>query len=774
MKKFLYSIFIIGLMFVNGFTVFAASTANSTWYAQKNFPDYVQVDTELRAVWVATVSNIDIAKQTGTSESDIKAWQDQYLAILDKAEAYHLNAIVFQIRPCNDAFYPSKYNPWSQFLYLYGKDPGWDPLAWMIEVTHERGMEYHAWLNPYRASVDTNISIASNSAILKYDNDALQAEKQAKFNNLKASCDTNIDNPAFATGEELEHNVVLGTEGKYVLNPASSNTIEHLVKTIEEIVENYEIDGIHFDDYFYPDDRSYVASSGSNAELIGTTFSTEPLVDYQDYQAYLKSGGSLDIYDWRRDNVNKLIETLSTLIRNLNKTKSRPCAFGISPCSRWAPTIEACPAAPNRGTEGGMAGSCYDYYSYADLYADTKKWVEEEWIDYILPQTYMRLTSTYTSVMEWWSDVVKPTSVKLYSGLALYLFDTWKSSDEIAYDVMYNQGKDNQTTGYVLYNYSSMDKTYTQLSLNHVLETCWQTNALTPVYEAYDYQHDVTSLAKVSKIEQISEEKMCLTYDTIKDAKAYALYQFTKDETNILPLAKNLAQMNIGSKNSTFNIDDYNPDNIYYLATISYDNTIYLASDPIDFTKAVRNNLPQIELASYMSDEVLVEKTLVVKFKITDADNDNLSYKVYLLYRERLLEISDTTFLDDILEVRWEAFAIEESDLQLVIKASDGKEEATFTTPKFAVVTTCHHNFQDATCTQPKICIKCGFEEGAPLGHIWQEADKTHPKTCKVCGLTEGEPLQGCSKCQKNNVITLILLISTFTSSLYILRKRGK
>lgn len=114
--------------------------------------EYEEATEELRAVWVCTVGNMDIEKQMGSSSSAIEEWKQNYLTILENSKNNGMNTIIFQVRPCNDAFYPSKYNPWSQYLVGFGIDPGWDPLAWMIEVTHNEGMEYHAWLNPYRAS----------------------------------------------------------------------------------------------------------------------------------------------------------------------------------------------------------------------------------------------------------------------------------------------------------------------------------------------------------------------------------------------------------------------------------------------------------------------------------------------------------------------------------------------------------------------------------------------------------------------------------------------
>ena len=150
MKKIISCLVLVLIVLCAGITVNAKG--KEKWSSSSSLKKYENVDTECRAVWVCTVGNMDVKKQEGTSEVAIQAWKDQYLAILDNAQAHNLNTIIFQIRPCNDAFYPSKYNPWSEYLVSYGKDPGWDPLEWMLEVTHERGMEYHAWMNPYRVT----------------------------------------------------------------------------------------------------------------------------------------------------------------------------------------------------------------------------------------------------------------------------------------------------------------------------------------------------------------------------------------------------------------------------------------------------------------------------------------------------------------------------------------------------------------------------------------------------------------------------------------------
>ncbi len=841
MKKIIIGL--IGIFLVFFSSIIVNASVNSDWADSNNMAKYKQVDTEFRAVWVATVSNIDISKQKNKSDEAINEWKQNYLSILDNAEKYNLNAIIFQIRPCNDAFYPSKYNPWSEFLFAYGKDPGWDPLEWMIEVTHERGMEYHAWMNPYRASLTMSTSIVQSTGssvrnVYDYDNDALQKSKHETFSDLKANCEkaydgTDVDNPVFASGEELEHNVVMGTENKYVLNPASENTIEHLENTIREVVENYDIDGIHFDDYFYPDDAGYL-STGSNSDFKGLTFSTESIIDYQDYQNYLSKGGTLDIYNWRRENVNQLIERLSILIRNLNQTRDKPCAFGISPSGRWAPSIESCPAGSHRGAEGGMSGTCNNYYSYSDLFADTKKWVDEEWIDYLIPQAYTQLLDGYREIMDWWSKAMIDSPVKLYAGTALYQLDEWGNQDEVYYQVRYNQSTGNRVDGYSLFSYKNMNIGKGKIGMNYMHTLAWKTNALTPTYDFYDYKHTIEKNANVVKIEELSEKNYRLTYDIVSDAKAYALYKMTSSDEIIDGKidASKLYKMNLGNKNY-FDIEEYDENAQYYLATISEDNTIYFNNEEIDFSILEKNVAPVVTLVDEMISEVLVNATLKLKFRISDENQDSLSYKVYLVYRNNDSEITNVVEKDDGIEISWKAYAVETMGLKFKIVVSDGKVETLFETPIFNIVETCNHEFTEATCEKPKTCTKCGVTEGEALGHNWVDAtcekakhctrceategealghnwvdatcekakhctrceategealghnwvDATYeePKHCTRCDKTEGEPLEkpteaakGCSKCNKTNVISILLMINIFGFSLILIRRKGR
>ena len=743
MKKIISCIIILLMMFCNVFLVKA--TTKDEWSGSSNLKSYKNVDTEFRAVWVCTVANMDVKKQTDTSIESIEVWKKQYIEILDNAQANNLNTIIFQIRPCNDAFYPSKYNPWSEYLCGYGKDPGWDPLKWMLEVTHERGMEYHAWMNPYRVTttavekivVNTGTSSTVVDNVYDYDHEELQVAKKKVFGDLKNKAILNgmknVDNPVFYEGEDLEYNVVLGTEDKYVLNPASPNTITHLENTIREVIENYDIDGIHFDDYFYPNDCSYV-SYGTNKDFKGLTFSTESYTDYQDYQNYKKTGGTLSIYDWRRENVNKLIESLSKIIRNINKTKQRPCAFGISPAGRWAPSFESCPAGSPRPAEGGMKGSCGNYYSYSDLFADTKKWVDEQWIDYLLPQVYSELTGGYTEVIEWWSKEMVDSPVKLYAGTGLYQVDKWGNEDEMYYQIRYNQSKDNRVDGYSLFRYINLLSGKGKTSMSLVNKTLWKTNALTPLYEGYEYKHDVSKLAEINRIVEGSENTRRLFYNDIEDAKAYILYRTIDKDISQLD-STDIVEMNFTNV-GYFDVK-YNEGYKYYLATVSKDNTIYIDENEIPFENTEINLAPVITVETKIFDKVLIETKLTIEFKVIDLEGADLEIRTYIVENNKETVINYIKE-NDIIKIVWEAPFVDCEGLMFKIIVNDGVKESIFETIKFDVVEKCDHSYEEASCEKPSQCMVCGKIKQNAIGHQWIQATCLNPKTCNVCKKTEG------------------------------------
>lgn len=308
---------------------------------------------QLRAVWVASVANIDWPTQTGLS---VAVQQQQFIAILDKVQQMHMNAVVVQIRPTADSLYPSKFFPWSQWLTgVQGQDPGYDPLAFMVKEAHQRNIQFHAWFNPYRISLNTDLSkLAPN-------------------------------NPAI-----LHPDWVISYGGKLYFNPGLPAVRQYITAGIMEVVRNYDIDGVHFDDYFYP------------YPVAGQTFPDQ--ATYQQYGA-----GFSTIGDWRRDNVNQLIHGLSLAIK-----QAKPYVqFGISPFGVWR----------NQSTDPTGSATQAGAQDYDDLYADTRTWIRNNWIDYIVPQIYWNIgfpPAAYDVLVAWWSHEVDGSRVQLYTGMAVY------------------------------------------------------------------------------------------------------------------------------------------------------------------------------------------------------------------------------------------------------------------------------------------------------------------------------------------------------------------
>lgn len=624
-KKISISLLLITLVLTGLFT-----TTFKTKAATPTFGSYTQKESDMRAVWVATVSNLNISLQVGKSESSINKWKQQYLDILDNAEANNLNTIIFQVRPANDAFYPSKYNPWSTYLVQDGTDPGWDPLEWMIEVTHERGLEYHAWLNPYRAtvstlgkSITTKDSVTGSTGVIDYDTNEYNQYKEKYFSSLR-DANPNITNPVLQTGENLYHDVLFGTEGKMILNPASPRVQEHIKNTIEEIVDNYDIDGIHFDDYFYPATATY---KGANNQYKGYTFSCEPSVDLADYKLYLSecNGETLSIYDWRRENVNQLIKDLGELIRSKNETKTRKCAFGISPAARWAPSVEACSSAPERGAEGGMSGSCYNYYSYSDLYADTYKWAKEEWIDYIVPQNYTNLDGDYLTITKWWYNALEGCKTKLYIGTALYqITDTWSSNkqSEIYFQIRVNETKKYYVDGYVLFSYKDMLTSNGKKALSPIIKYVWQTDALTPLYDNYEYTKQVKTKSTVKSITNSENNEITLEFNSVQGAKGYGLFKFSNTEEVVFDVAHRIGLKLNNSTPFVFTKEDGYK---YVLVTYDQDNTIYSEYTTLD----LESKAPVVEVTT---DKTIYQPLDKMKVNINITDEDSDSFKVTLQY----------------------------------------------------------------------------------------------------------------------------------------------
>lgn len=359
--------------------------------------DYASAKEEgMRGLWVATVGNIDYPKKATTDAATLKREADQ---ILDDAQRLGLNAIFLQVRPTADALYPSDLFPWSAYLTgEQGRAPaaGFDPLAYWIEGAHDRGLELHAWINPYRVTRSTTGDL----------NDAL--DSLAKDHVVRR-------HPEY----------VVAHGNNLYFDPAKEEVRDLIADGVEEILTHYEVDGIHFDDYFYPgrdfaDDRSY-------ARLNPDKLSRD---------------------DWRRENVNRMIETVYDRIKTLDPDVS----FGLSPFGIWANDKDVPGGSATRGNS-----------SYSAHYADTLAWIEGGYVDYIAPQIYWHNgfeIADYGVLQSWWRDRVRGTDVALYIGQAAYRTvgagpsDPWYGATELLRQLRMNEAS-GEVDGSIFFSYRS-------------------------------------------------------------------------------------------------------------------------------------------------------------------------------------------------------------------------------------------------------------------------------------------------------------------------------
>ncbi|MEU6816283.1 family 10 glycosylhydrolase [Streptomyces sp. NPDC046860] len=308
---------------------------------------------EMRGVWLATVAGRDWPSRPGLPAEEQRA---ELIAHLDRAADRRLNTVIFQVRPTADALWPSPYEPWSQYLTgTQGQDPGWDPLGTAVREAHARGLQLHAWFNPYRIANHTDPTRLTP------------------------------DHPARRHPEW-----VVPYGGKLYYNPGLPEVRRFVRRAMLDAVARYPVDAVHFDDYFYP------------YPVAGQTFDDDAAYDAH-------GGGFPDRASWRRDNIDRLVREVAAGIRRV-----RPgTRFGISPFGVWRNA-----ATDPRGSDTQAGVQTYD-----DLYADTRRWVREHWIDYVVPQLYWNIgfpAADYARLLEWWAGQAAGTRTKLYVGEALY------------------------------------------------------------------------------------------------------------------------------------------------------------------------------------------------------------------------------------------------------------------------------------------------------------------------------------------------------------------
>lgn len=334
---------------------------------------------EFRGVWIASVDNINWPSKQGLS---IEEQKQEYIDILDEIKSLNMNTIIMQVRPTADRLYAKPaIEPWSKYITgVSGKNPGYDPLKFFIEEAHKRGLEFHAWFNPYRITLKKGETIPENHVVRKHP------EWIVKY------------------------------DGKYYYDPGNPKARKFNEKIILEVVKNYDIDGVHMDDYFYP------------YPVIGRNGKKVPFGDQKSYKKY---GKNMELEDWRRNNTNLFVYELSKGIKKIKPNVK----FGISPFGVWR-NVDKDPT--GSATKAGAE-------NYDSLYADTRVWIKNNWIDYVVPQIYWDFNlevARYDILVNWWKNEVKNTNVDLYIGQAAYKLGTtkaWRNEEELIHQIEYNR-----------------------------------------------------------------------------------------------------------------------------------------------------------------------------------------------------------------------------------------------------------------------------------------------------------------------------------------------
>jgi len=353
------------------------------------------VKREVRSVWMATVWALDWPSST----SSTTAQKNEMVKYLDVLQKNNFNAIYFQVRTMSDAFYKSSYEPWSSYLTgTRGKDPGWDPLAFVVEECHKRGMECHAWVNPYRFSTGSNWSTAQDQA-------------------LKSA------------GMLLAYTK---SDGKTttIMNPGLESVRKRIVDVCKEIISNYDVDGLVFDDYFYPEGIPVTSSAG-------------------DYDLWQKSGASMTFGDWRRNNVNQMVADVYKMVQ-----QQKPYVrFGISPAGA------ACTSAAVAAKHGIDRCPVASDWQYDGIFSDPVAWLEAGTIDYISPQLYWKTnhkTNPFGPMTKWWSYVAKHFGRHHYASHSISFLNSSNTTsdwEEIGKQVQFSRDyTENEAPGAVFYS----------------------------------------------------------------------------------------------------------------------------------------------------------------------------------------------------------------------------------------------------------------------------------------------------------------------------------
>lgn len=750
-KKIFLSIVTLFLMLPFANVVFGSETKTQILYGKGGLNDpvrhygtnkYVEVVSkyetaysEMRGVWVATVYNIAISKQDGLNEEAIKDYKEEFISILDRMEEYGMNTLFFQVRPCNDAFYKSELNPWSEFLAGRGKDPGWDPLEWMVEQTHDRGFSFMCWMNAFRVTTSTYIPGSTTTNPLGQKIGYSDAVKY-KHQTLNELADGNF-------AKEHPECVLAGSyDEKLILNPSDPVVQKFIVDTIMEIVENYDVDGLHFDDYFYLNGSP--STDATNTNFVGregyTKSGKDILNDWPNYYEYQKdpenygkdifgeSGvygikAGLSLGDFRRENINNMMRNIRIQIDAYNEKTGKCVEFGTKPAAVWRSNSEYCPAGSTRCHENGSNTAVEAYSTYCDLYADSLQWVEEGLVDWVAPQIYYSFEDAYApyaDVVDWWVQQVDRINarrtpegekeIKLYIAHGIYKYrdapEQFYAANEMLNQLKYNKNYDT-IKGSAVYSYeilyealSNSKAETTRQNAMKFFKNAWAKSLPYPVTVG---ENDSDGLkVETYKIKESSTGNITLSFDTVENARAYGLYKVAKDEqfdkTNLNDRINVFYEGYKENKKVTIDLGTYDEQYDYYVVAVSKNGYVSEEYTKLDMTTKTVNSAPtSIEINLFNQQGTLVTSDYnyvmcgdVVEIcfdKPSDIDGDIVNFESYFVendYEQKIYpEIVEE---NNQIKIKFETYYFDALNCKFRIKMTDGDLSTICDTVSFNLV----------------------------------------------------------------------------------------
>ena len=578
------------ILLLSIFAIFK-TTKNVEAYEIEEYTTDITMDAEFRAAWISYYTG-DI---NFTTIDDYKRKIDK---ILDVLEYYNLNAMIFHVRANHDAWYNSKINRRQSQLIGLNFDE-FDPLEYVITEAHKRGIEFHAWLNPYRIGSTYNSKEDVAEAFKNYPN-----------------------NPA-----SNPDNVLIGSTLQ-ILDPGIPKNRDFIVETCMEIVENYDVDAIHFDDYFY-------AAGINDAETV---------------KKYNTDG--LSTSNFRRQQVDTFIYDLKCSLDEYNQTNNKFVQLGISPTGVYKNanniTEATTPLSEYKYDENGnlvypigaTVGCQMHYESY--LYCDTLKWVNNEWINYILPQTYWarsHKSAPFERLINWWNMAVKNKNVNLYAGMGIYM---WTSTASEAYEQLRITDSLENVLGTSIYSYKQVQEGFNNTNsnakaqMNLVKTNMWNSKVVAPIVSGFEEQ-------ELGSVDNFIQYQNTICFSALENAKFYIIYrsenEITFDQSEIVDI--------IGSTEDYITWSDVQTGNYNYnVIPLSYTNNL---GKPAEFAKEyVKGNI-KYELYDnnsftnkYNETEVLnIKKDQEVYIKITDTNvSNNLSDYYWLVDNKDVLTVN--------------------------------------------------------------------------------------------------------------------------------------